>query len=59
MFNIEYFKTITIFVIGVFITCIFYFEEILLQIENSLNTRNMARAVKLYWKFKIKIKELK
>ena len=36
-----------------------YFEEILLQIENSLNTRNMVRAVKLYWKVKIKIKELR
>ena len=36
-----------------------YFEEILLQIENSLNTRNMVRAVKLYWSIKIKFKELK
>lgn len=36
-----------------------YFEEILLQIENSLYTINMVRVVRLYWKFKIKIKELK
>ena len=31
-----------------------YFEEILLTIENSFKTRAMVRAVKLYWKFKIK-----
>lgn len=27
MFDIKYFKTITIFIIGVFITCIFYLED--------------------------------
>jgi hypothetical protein len=36
-----------------------YFEEILLQIENSFKTRVMVRAVKFYWRVKIKIKELK
>ena len=34
-----------------------YFEEILLTIENSFKTRAMVRAVKLYWKFKIKFKK--
>ena len=33
MFDIEYVKTITIFVIGVFISCIFYLENILSTIE--------------------------
>ena len=28
MFDIEYFKTITIFIIGVIISCIFYLEDI-------------------------------
>lgn len=36
-----------------------YFEEILLTIENSFKTRAMVRAVKLYWKFKIKFKKEK
>lgn len=35
MFDIEYFKTITIFVIGVFITCIFYLEDILSSKEEN------------------------
>lgn len=29
----------------------YYFEKILLQIENSLKTRIMIIAVKLYWKY--------
>ena len=34
-----------------------YFEEILLTIENSFKTRVMVRAVKIYWKVKIKFKK--
>ena len=34
-----------------------YFEEILLTIENSFKTRVMDRAVKIYWKVKIKFKK--
>jgi hypothetical protein len=34
-----------------------YFEEILLQIENSFKTKVMIRAVKFYWKVKIKFKK--
>ncbi len=33
-----------------------YFEEILLQIEDSFKTRTMIKAVRLYWKIKIKLK---
>jgi hypothetical protein len=36
-----------------------YFEEILLQIENSFKTKVMVRAVKLYWRVKIKFKVVK
>ena len=36
-----------------------YFEEILLTIENSFKTRVMVRAVKIYWKVKIKFKKRK
>jgi hypothetical protein len=35
MFDIEYVKTISIFIIGVFISCIFYFENILSTKENQ------------------------
>lgn len=34
-----------------------YFEDILLRIENSFKTRVMVRAVKIYWKVKIKFKK--
>lgn len=33
-----------------------YFEEILLHIENNIKSRVMVKAVKLYWKMKIKLK---
>ena len=31
----------------------YYFEKILLEIEDSFKTRTMVRAVNLYWKVKI------
>lgn len=38
-------------------TANYYFEKILLEIENSFKTRTMINAVHLYWKIKFKIKE--
>ena len=35
-----------------------YFEEILLQIDNSLKSKVMIGAVRLYWKIKIKFKRV-
>ena len=34
----------------------YYFEKILLEIENSFKTRAMINAVRLYWKIKIKLR---
>lgn len=34
----------------------YYFEKILLEIENSFKTRAMINAVNLYWKIKIKLR---
>uniref|UniRef100_UPI004047EA94 DUF1353 domain-containing protein n=1 Tax=Aliarcobacter sp. TaxID=2321116 RepID=UPI004047EA94 len=31
----------------------YYFEKILLQIEDSLVTRTMVKSVNMYWKFKV------
>lgn len=33
-----------------------YFEEILLQIEDSFKSKTMIKAVRLYWKIKIKLR---
>ena len=33
-----------------------YFEEILLQIEDSFKSKTMIKAVRLYWKIKFKLK---
>ena len=34
----------------------YYFEKILLEIENSFKTRAMINALRLYWKIKIKLR---